>query len=257
MSKDLGAQVEIGSAPVSVSPEGEVFPLPDKEKAVAELKRLELLVAEQRLLGREVVVVMGVGFVGAVMAGVVADSVDPSTGKPLYFVIAMQRPSTRSYWKIEYLNRGLPPISAEDQEVPRLLRRCVKEKKTLTATFAYDALCLADVVVVDVQCDYHKETLGDVRKGYADIKALEESLRIIGERIQPHCLVLIETTVPPGTTEYVAYPILKKAFEERGLGGAGACFGPLLRAGHARAALRGLHKGFLACMQWDQCRIQG
>ncbi len=219
MSNDLGAQVELGSAPVSVSPEGEVFPLPDKEKAAAELKRLELLVAEQRLLGREVVVVMGVGFVGAVMAGVVADSVDPSTGKPLYFVIAMQRPSTRSYWKIEYLNRGLPPISAEDQEVPRLLSRCVKEKKTLTATFAYDALCLADVVVVDVQCDYHKETLGDVRKGYADIKALEESLRIVGERIQPHCLVLIETTVPPGTTEYVAYPILKKAFEERGLGG--------------------------------------
>jgi UDP-N-acetyl-D-glucosamine dehydrogenase len=26
-------------------------------------------------------------------------------------------------------------------------------------------------------------------------------------------MVLIETTVPPGTTEYVAYPIIKKAFE--------------------------------------------
>jgi nucleotide sugar dehydrogenase len=29
--------------------------------------------------------------------------------------------------------------------------------------------------------------------------------------------VLIETTVPPGTTEYVAYPIIKKAFERRGI----------------------------------------
>jgi nucleotide sugar dehydrogenase len=29
--------------------------------------------------------------------------------------------------------------------------------------------------------------------------------------------VLIETTVPPGTTEYVAYPIIKKAFEQRGI----------------------------------------
>lgn len=218
MSEHLEPHVQPGGAGVSVSPEGEVFPLPDQDEAARESKRLERLAAEQRLLGREVVVVMGVGFVGAVMAGVVADSVDPSTGKPLYFVMAMQRPSTRSYWKIQYLNRGLPPVSAEDQEVPRLLRRCVKEKKTLTATFAYEALCLADVVVVDVQCDYHKESLGDVRRGYADIKALEESLRIIGERIQPQCLVLIETTVPPGTTEYVAYPILKKAFRERGLG---------------------------------------
>jgi nucleotide sugar dehydrogenase len=28
---------------------------------------------------------------------------------------------------------------------------------------------------------------------------------------------LIETTVPPGTTEYIAYPIIKKAFRKRGL----------------------------------------
>jgi UDP-N-acetyl-D-glucosamine dehydrogenase len=218
MSERLEPQAQPVGKEVSVSPEGEIFPLPEQEENLREVMRLERLAAEQRLLGREMVVVMGVGFVGAVMAGVVADSVDSSTGKPLYFVMAMQRPSTRSYWKIEYLNRGLPPVSAEDPEVPRLLRRCVQEKKTLTATFSYEALSLADVVVVDVQCDYHKETLGDVRRGHADIKALEESLRIIGEKIQPQCLVLIETTVPPGTTEYVAYPILKKAFRERGLG---------------------------------------
>jgi len=105
----------------------------------------------------------------------------------------------------------------------------VNEKQTLTATFSYDALALADVVVVDVQCDYHKNTLGDVRDGHAEIKALEESLQVIGDRIQPHCLVLIETTVPPGTTEYVAYPILKKAFAKRGLGqehGADSSAGP-------------------------------
>jgi nucleotide sugar dehydrogenase len=101
--------------------------------------------------------------------------------------------------------------------VPVLIRRCVREKKTLTATYTYEALSMADVVVVDVQCDFHKETLGNVRQGFADIAALEESLRVIGEKIQPHCLVLIETTVPPGTTEYVAYPIIKKAFEARSL----------------------------------------
>jgi nucleotide sugar dehydrogenase len=70
---------------------------------------------------------------------------------------------------------------------------------------------------VDVQCDYLKETLGNCRQGSADIAALEDSLKIIGEKIAPRCLVLIETTVPPGTTEYVAYPIIKKAFEKRGI----------------------------------------
>ena len=108
-------------------------------------------------------------------------------------------------------------MQAEDPEVAPLIRRCVQEKETLIATFTYDVLSLADVVVVDVQCDYHKDTLGNVRQGRAEIAALEESLKIIGEKITPDCLVLIETTVPPGTTEYVAYPIIKKAFERRGI----------------------------------------
>jgi len=108
-------------------------------------------------------------------------------------------------------------VEAEDPEVAPLIRRCVLEKKTLIASFTYDVLSLADVVVVDVQCDYHKETFGNVNQGYADIAALEASLKIIGEKIRPDCMILIETTVPPGTTEYVAYPIIKREFQKRGL----------------------------------------
>ncbi|OPY15560.1 MAG: UDP-N-acetyl-D-glucosamine 6-dehydrogenase [Syntrophus sp. PtaB.Bin001] len=202
---------------MSVSPSGESFALPVPEDYPGEFERLKQIVQEQHSMGREIVVVMGLGFVGAVMAGVVADAVDKGTGTPNKFVIGMQRPSVRSFWKIPLFNRGIVPVEAEDPEVAPLIRRCVTEKKTLMATFTDDALSLADVVVVDVQCDYFKEILGDVRMGYAEIAALEESLKILGEKIQPQCLVLIETTVPPGTTEYIAYPIVKKAFERRGL----------------------------------------
>ena len=249
---------------ISTAPTGETFPLPQPEDYEKEFARLQTLVNENRALGREIVVVMGVGFVGAVMAGIVADAdhkappippfendtnpvsplekgrlegisqndpggilpptpnpVPQTTGsaapaaEPSKFVIAMQRPSPRSYWKIPLMNRGIAPVEAEDPEVAPLISRCVNEKKTLTATFTYDALTLADCVVVDVQCDYFKEKLGNCREGHAEIAALEDSLKIIGEKINPNCLVLIETTVPPGTTEYVAYPILKKAFERR------------------------------------------
>ena len=204
---------------VSTCPAGEAFPLPTENDYEQEMERLRKLAAEQRELGREIVVVMGVGFVGAVMAGVVADTVDPETGRPSKFVIGMQRPSPRSFWKIPYLNRGQAPVEAEDPEVAPLIHRCVQEKKTLTATYTYEALALADVVVVDVQCDYHKEDFGNVRNGRAEIGALEESLKVLGQKIDPRCLVLIETTVPPGTIEYVAYPLIKKEFERRGLKG--------------------------------------
>jgi UDP-N-acetyl-D-glucosamine dehydrogenase len=216
-SEYLTSETESQGPEVSVCPAGETFRLPTNKDFKTELENLKKLVKKQRLKGREIVVVVGVGFVGAVMAAVVADSTDKKTGKPRKFVIGMQRPSPRSFWKIPYLNRGISPVKAEDPEVEPMIRRCVLDKQTLLATFTYDVLSLADVVIVDVQCDYYKETFGNVRQGRADIEALEDSLKIIGGKIAPDCLVLIETTVPPGTTQYVAYPIIKKAFAQRGL----------------------------------------
>jgi nucleotide sugar dehydrogenase len=201
----------------SVSPAGEVFALPQKKDFAAEMKRLEGLARKARAENKEIVVVMGVGFVGAVMAAIIADTVDKKTRKPSKFVIGCQRPSPRSYWKIPLLNRGQSPVKAEDPEVEPMIARCVLKKKTLTATFASDCLRLADAVVVDVQCDYLKHDLGNSRTGEADMAALEATMKVIGERVRPECLVLIETTVAPGTTEFVAQPIMRRAFAARGI----------------------------------------
>jgi UDP-N-acetyl-D-glucosamine dehydrogenase len=200
----------------SVSPDGQNFPLPTEEDYETEFERLKGLAEFHHNQGREIVVVVGMGFVGAVMAAVVADSTDAS-GNPGKFVIGMQRPSPRSYWKIPYIIRGLSPMKSEDPEVPEIIHRCVNEKKTLTASYTYKALSLADAVVVDVQCDFIKESLNDVHSGYVQMEELEKALEIIGESIQPHALILIETTVPPGTTEQVAYPLIKRAFHKRGI----------------------------------------
>ena len=203
---------------VSVSPTGEQFPLPAPSEYAGEYARLEKLAGAARKAGQEVVVVMGVGFVGAVMAAIVADTVDKK-GRPSKFVIGCQRPSPRSFWKIPVINRGVAPVKAEDPEVDQIIARTVNEKKTLTATFNSDCLKLADCVVVDVQCDYKKNALGNMRDGEADMAALEATMHTIGERIPARCLVLIETTVAPGTTEFVAWPILKRAFAARNIKG--------------------------------------
>jgi nucleotide sugar dehydrogenase len=201
----------------SVNPAGEKFPIPSEGEYAKEYSRIQALADQARREGKEVVVVMGVGFVGAVMAAIIADTVDKRTGKPSKFVIGCQRPSPRSYWKIPMLNRGESPVKAEDPEVDPMIARCVKEKKTLVATFNSDCLKLADCVVVDVQCDYTKHELGKMRTGEAEMSALEATMRTIGQNVEPHCLTLIETTVAPGTTEFVAWPIMKKAFAARGI----------------------------------------
>lgn len=199
----------------SISPEGTKYAIPEPADYTAEFGRIESLVNTARSDGKEIVVVMGVGFVGAVMAAIVADTVDKKTGKSSKFVIGCQRPSTRSYWKIPLLNKGISPVKAEDPEVDPMIKRCVLEKKTLVATYNNDCLKLADCVVVDVQCDYSKNDLGNMRTGKVQMSALEDTMKVIAEKVPANCLTLIETTVAPGTTEFVAWPIMKKAFAAR------------------------------------------
>jgi nucleotide sugar dehydrogenase len=201
----------------SISTAGEKFVIPEENAYEAEFERVSALAEAARNDGKEIVVVMGVGFVGAVMAAIIADTVDKKTGKPSKFVIGCQRPSIRSYWKIPLLNRGESPVKAEDPEVDPMIARCVLEKKTLIGTYNSDCLKLADCVVVDVQCDYTKKELGNMRSGEAEMAALEATIKTIAEKVPPECLTLIETTVAPGTTEFVAWPIMKKAFAERGI----------------------------------------
>ena len=200
----------------SVSPTGEKYPIPQEQDYAKDLKRIETLVSKAKKEKKEIVVVMGLGFVGAVMAAIVADTKD-NKGNNTKFVIGCQRPSARSYWKIPMINEGVSPVKAEDPEVDELIERCVLKNKSLVATYNSDCLQFADVVVVDVQCDFSKKQLGNMKSGEADMAALEDTMRVIGEKIQPQCLVLIETTVAPGTTEFVAWPILKKAFTKRGI----------------------------------------
>ena len=108
----------------SIEPNKKVHPLPDEKTHLEEVARLEKLVEEQRSKGREIVAVMGLGFVGIIMAAIVADSVD-KCGKPRKFVIGLQRISKRSYWKIPVLNKCISPIDAEDPEVKDIIKRTV------------------------------------------------------------------------------------------------------------------------------------
>ena len=200
----------------SLSPNGEEYPLPTEQESKDELNRLKEITKEQKAKGRTIVAVQGMGFVGCVMAAVVADATDDE-GEPLYFVHGQQRASLRSFWKVPFINKGIPPVSSSDKEVPEIFRRTVKEKQTLRATWLNYAYEVADIVVVDIQLDATKPAFGDAGQGYCDLSAFRDGMRTLGKHIQPECMILVETTVPPGTCEHVVKPIIEKEFENRGI----------------------------------------
>ncbi len=200
---------------ISVAPDGREFPLPTEDESKLEKEKLYEITEEQRKLGRKIVAVQGLGFVGCVMAVVIADAEDKD-GNPIYFVHGHQRDSIRSYWKVPVVNTGEPPVSSSDKEVPELFTRCVKEKKNFRATWHNYAYELADIVVVDIQLDATKPAFGEAEKGYCDMSAFRDGMRTLGEHIKPDCLILVETTVPPGTCEKVVKPIIEEEFTKRG-----------------------------------------
>ena len=201
---------------VSIAPDGKKYPLPTEQENEKEREILKQITAEQRKLGRKIVAVQGLGFVGCVMATVVADATDKD-GNPYYFVHGHQRASKRSYWKVPVINSGVPPVASSDPEVPQIFHRTVVEKKNFRATSEESVYGLVDIVVVDIQLDATKPSFGEAEKGYCDLLAFREGIRTLGQHIRPDCLVLVETTVPPGTCEKVVKPILEEEFTKRGI----------------------------------------
>jgi len=143
-------------------------------------------------------VVVGLGYVGLPLATVLATS-----GAD---VVGVQRRSARSGWKIDAVNRGRSPINGDEPDMGLMIKEAV-EKGKLSASESYDHVEDANVVLITVQTpvdDWKKPVLSH----------LEDACEQIGQRLRKGTLVSLESTVPPGTTEYFVRPILE---EESGL----------------------------------------
>jgi UDP-N-acetyl-D-glucosamine dehydrogenase len=199
----------------SVAFDGSRYPIPDAGAREEAFARLEERAQAARAEGMRVVVVQGLGFVGAVMAAVVANST--LAGRPRYFVIGVDLPAPMAYWKVGMLLEGRAPVVSEDPAIQTYVDRAVRERGNLTAIADERAYGLADVVVVDVQLDVAGRVFETAAAVDLDMEPFKAAIRAVGRHLDPAALVLIETTVPPGTTTQVVVPVLEEEFTRRGL----------------------------------------
>ena len=156
--------------------------------------------------GKKIVVVQGLGFVGAVMAIVCANSSEE------YAVIGVDLPNESGLERINKLNSGVFPISSSDPKVEQYFQSAIKKKNFLATSSEY-AYSHANYVIVDINLDVQKniESHGDSFSSYeVDMSAFEKAIEIIGKNIQEEVVVIIETTVPPGTCQNYVVPILSR-----------------------------------------------
>ncbi|HED00789.1 MAG TPA: nucleotide sugar dehydrogenase [Proteobacteria bacterium] len=140
-------------------------------------------------------VVVGMGYVGIPAAALFAD-VDG------FEVVGIQRRSQRSGWKIDWLNAGKNPIGGDEPGLSELIARVV-DKKTFRVTDDFAECKDADIILIDVQTPTDDQ-------GIPRYESLKEASAQVGRNLKRDALVVIESTVAPGTTEHVVKPILER-----------------------------------------------
>jgi UDP-N-acetyl-D-glucosamine dehydrogenase len=163
-------------------------------------------------VSRPLVCVQGLGFVGTAMALAVASARDDA-GEPAFDVVGVELDSPEGREKAAGINRGELPISSVDPKMGSALREAL-EVGNLRATTDPAAYEQAAVAVVDIQFDV---AFDQGPEPSIDFTGIEAAVRSLATRMPAGSLILVETTVPPGTCEKVLGPLIDAALEQRGM----------------------------------------
>lgn len=139
--------------------------------------------------------VIGMGYVGIPAAVLFADKYEK--------VYGFQRDSPSSGYKIDMLNCGENPLVGEEPYLDELLKEVV-ERKRFECTSDFSLLSEMDAITISVQTPFvNKKCL------VPDIQPLTDALTLVGKNISEGALVVIESTITPGTTNGYAKKILE------------------------------------------------
>lgn len=160
---------------------------------------------------KDVVVVQGLGFVGAVMSLVVSNS-----SKKDYTVIGVDR--KENIETIDNINNGIFPIKSSDPKIEEYYQKSIK-KGNFLATYDNSAYSYASVIIVDINLDVQKssDSKGNLNSFNVDLDSFKNAIRTIGQNCKEDVLILVETTVPPGTCIKVIKPIIEQELIKRQL----------------------------------------
>jgi UDP-N-acetyl-D-glucosamine dehydrogenase len=159
---------------------------------------LKAFVDSHKNAKRSIVCVQGVGFVGVAMLAAVA-RVRGKDG-PKYAVIGKELESEGS--RIKTINAGKTPIRSLDERMEEALALGVAEGNVF-ATSDQTVYEHSDILLVCLPVNF------DFERHTAELEILERGIREANTKLPDGALVVVLSTVPPGTCERFIRPMLK------------------------------------------------
>jgi UDP-N-acetyl-D-mannosaminuronic acid dehydrogenase len=138
--------------------------------------------------------VLGMGYVGIPSAVLFAEHFD--------HVLGFQRDSPSSGYKIEMLNNGESPLKGEEPGLDDLIKK-VRNAGKFECTSDFSRISEVDAVTLAIQTPFKDNVSLE-----PDFGALEEGIRQVGRYLNRGMLVVLESTITPGTTKRFATDIL-------------------------------------------------
>ncbi len=106
--------------------------------------------------------------------------------------------------KVDLINSGKSPIEGEEPGLAELLEEVVRSGK-FKASKDYSMIQRCDYVLIVVQTPF------DVKNHKPYYGALRSATKSVGENLKKGALVVVESTVAPGTTDNIVRPLIEEA----------------------------------------------
>ncbi len=135
--------------------------------------------------------VIGLGYVGFPVAALFADQG--------FDVLGIDLKADR----VEKINAGISPIEGEEPGLADLMARVIITGR-LRASTSYRDLHDQDIILIDVETPVDEQHI-------PRYEALKSVLRNLGPVLKPGALVIVESTIAPGTMQQLVLPVLEEA----------------------------------------------
>ena len=100
------------------------------------------------------------------------------------------------------------PFKVEDVYFKRSLTNSLR-KKSLLVGLDQNKITTSSIVIISVNFDV------ELKKVKINFKNLKKIVQDVALRIRPGCLIIVESTLPPGTTSKIIYPEIVEIFKKR------------------------------------------
>jgi nucleotide sugar dehydrogenase len=156
------------------------------------------------------VCVQGAGFVGCAM-GIAVAAARGTDGRPRFNVAVVDLDNARGRERVESLQRGRFPFATTDARL-HLAHETAVAARNLAGTTDGSIYAHAAVAIVDVNLDVDTGARSSV-----DFSGFRAAIVQLADRLPAGALLLVETTVPPGTCERIVVPAVQARLTARGL----------------------------------------